>query len=209
MRPCSDSLGSAPPESLPLPPPAAAAAASLLPQRALARRPHPPRPLARLAPPRPPCSTDMIAGFCGESEEDHAASVALLERTGYDQAFLFAYSRREKTHAARHYEARAWRQEGRAALASVWRQRHPMELLPAACARPPVPLHPLSPCRHAAGRRAGGGEAAAPGGADYRIPAPAVRTRRGRGGPPPPGARGGALPPLGCVPTSGRWRGQV
>jgi len=46
-------------------------------------------------------STDMIAGFCGETEEEHAASVDLLQRTQYDTAFLFAYSVREKTHAHR------------------------------------------------------------------------------------------------------------
>jgi MiaB/RimO family radical SAM methylthiotransferase len=49
-------------------------------------------------------STDMIAGFCGETEEEHADSVSLLEQVGYDQAFLFAYSLREKTHAHRTME---------------------------------------------------------------------------------------------------------
>ncbi|KAL4432197.1 hypothetical protein ABPG77_005959 [Micractinium sp. CCAP 211/92] len=49
-------------------------------------------------------STDMIVGFCGEREEDHAASLDLVASTGYDQAFLFAYSMRDKTHAARHYQ---------------------------------------------------------------------------------------------------------
>ena len=46
----------------------------------------------------------MIAGFCGESEADHAASLDLLESVGYEQAFLYAYSLRDKTHAARHYQ---------------------------------------------------------------------------------------------------------
>lgn len=49
-------------------------------------------------------STDMIAGFCGETEEEHKMSVDLLRQHKYDQAFLFAYSEREKTHAARHFE---------------------------------------------------------------------------------------------------------
>jgi tRNA A37 methylthiotransferase MiaB len=49
-------------------------------------------------------STDMIAGFCGETEEEHRMSVDLLREHKYDQAFLFAYSEREKTHAARHFE---------------------------------------------------------------------------------------------------------
>jgi tRNA A37 methylthiotransferase MiaB len=46
----------------------------------------------------------MIVGFCGESEADHAASLDLMAAVAYDQAFLFAYSLREKTHAARHYQ---------------------------------------------------------------------------------------------------------
>jgi len=46
-------------------------------------------------------STDMIAGFCGETEEEHEDSVTLMEEVGYDQAFMFAYSMREKTHAHR------------------------------------------------------------------------------------------------------------
>jgi MiaB/RimO family radical SAM methylthiotransferase len=46
-------------------------------------------------------STDMIAGFCGESEEEHKASVDLLRTTQFDNAFLFAYSLRDKTPAAR------------------------------------------------------------------------------------------------------------
>lgn len=46
----------------------------------------------------------MIVGFCGESEEDHAESMDLMRQTGFDQAFLFAYSKRDKTHAARHLQ---------------------------------------------------------------------------------------------------------
>ena len=48
-------------------------------------------------------STDMIAGFCHETEEEHAESVDLLQRTRFDSAFLFAYSKREPTHAAKKY----------------------------------------------------------------------------------------------------------
>ena len=45
-------------------------------------------------------STDMIAGFCGEREEDHELSVALMAEVRFENAFMFAYSRRERTHAA-------------------------------------------------------------------------------------------------------------
>ena len=46
-------------------------------------------------------SSDFIAGFCGETEEEHADTVSLLEQVRYDQAFMFAYSVRGKTYAAR------------------------------------------------------------------------------------------------------------
>src|SRR5438128_1856853 len=46
-------------------------------------------------------STDVIVGFPGESEADFEATADYLRRAGYDQAFLFAYSPREGTRAAR------------------------------------------------------------------------------------------------------------
>ena len=44
------------------------------------------------------------AGFCGETEEEHAATVDLMRCTAFDAAFMFAYSLRDKTAAARHLE---------------------------------------------------------------------------------------------------------
>lgn len=46
-------------------------------------------------------SSDFIAGFCDETDDEHADTVRLLEQVGYEQAFLFAYSMRDKTHASR------------------------------------------------------------------------------------------------------------
>jgi tRNA-2-methylthio-N6-dimethylallyladenosine synthase len=46
-------------------------------------------------------STDVIVGFPGETEADFAATRDYVRDTGYDQAFLFAYSSREGTRAAR------------------------------------------------------------------------------------------------------------
>jgi MiaB/RimO family radical SAM methylthiotransferase len=46
-------------------------------------------------------SSDFIAGFCGETEEEHADTLSLMEHVRYDQAYMFAYSMREKTHAHR------------------------------------------------------------------------------------------------------------
>lgn len=45
-------------------------------------------------------TTDMISGFCGETEEEHRDSVSLMREVAYDQAFMFAYSERTKTHAS-------------------------------------------------------------------------------------------------------------
>lgn len=47
-------------------------------------------------------STDIITGFCGETDEEHAATVDLMRTTKFDTAFMFAYSQRAKTAAARH-----------------------------------------------------------------------------------------------------------
>jgi MiaB/RimO family radical SAM methylthiotransferase len=46
-------------------------------------------------------SSDFIAGFCGETEEEHQDTLSLMESVEYDQAYMFAYSMREKTHAHR------------------------------------------------------------------------------------------------------------
>lgn len=48
-------------------------------------------------------STDVIAGFCGETLEDHLATVSLMDEVGFDSAFMFQYSERPGTLAARHY----------------------------------------------------------------------------------------------------------
>jgi hypothetical protein len=45
-------------------------------------------------------STDMITGFCGETEQDHQDSLTLMDEVQFDQAFQFAYSKRDRTHAA-------------------------------------------------------------------------------------------------------------
>ncbi|MBP5360396.1 MAG: tRNA (N6-isopentenyl adenosine(37)-C2)-methylthiotransferase MiaB [Bacteroidaceae bacterium] len=47
-------------------------------------------------------STDMFCGYCTETEEDHAQSLELMRQCSYDSAFLFKYSQRPGTYAARH-----------------------------------------------------------------------------------------------------------
>ncbi len=45
-------------------------------------------------------STDIITGFCGETDEEHNATVAIMQEVGYDYAFMFKYSERPDTFAA-------------------------------------------------------------------------------------------------------------
>lgn len=49
-------------------------------------------------------TTDIIAGFCSETEEDHQATIELLKKVRFDSAFMFQYSQRPNTKAARHYD---------------------------------------------------------------------------------------------------------
>lgn len=49
-------------------------------------------------------SQDMIAGFCGETEEDHKQTLSLMEYVKYDFGFMFAYSERPGTLAAKKFE---------------------------------------------------------------------------------------------------------
>ncbi len=48
-------------------------------------------------------STDIIAGFCGETEEDHSQTLSIIDEVGFDVAFMFKYSERPKTLASRKY----------------------------------------------------------------------------------------------------------
>ena len=49
-------------------------------------------------------SSDMIAGFCTETEEDHQETLSLMEYVQYDFSYMFYYSERPGTLAARKYE---------------------------------------------------------------------------------------------------------
>lgn len=49
-------------------------------------------------------STDIIAGFCGETEEQHQATLSLMDEVQFDFAYMYKYSERPKTLAERKFE---------------------------------------------------------------------------------------------------------
>lgn len=61
--------------------------------------------VARIRKVMPGCgiTTDVIAGFCSETEEDHRQTLELFRKVGFDYAYMFYYSERPGTLAARHY----------------------------------------------------------------------------------------------------------
>jgi tRNA-2-methylthio-N6-dimethylallyladenosine synthase len=49
-------------------------------------------------------STDIIAGFCSETEDDHRQTISLMEEVGFDFAFMFKYSERPDTIAEKKFD---------------------------------------------------------------------------------------------------------
>jgi tRNA-2-methylthio-N6-dimethylallyladenosine synthase len=48
-------------------------------------------------------STDIIAGFCGETEEDHQQTLSIMREVSYEYAYMFKYSERGGTMSAKRF----------------------------------------------------------------------------------------------------------
>ncbi len=59
--------------------------------------------VARIREIMPDCaiSSDIITGFCSETEEDHQETLAIMQESGFSHSFMFAYSERPGTPAAK------------------------------------------------------------------------------------------------------------
>lgn len=57
---------------------------------------------ARIYVPNICISTDIIAGFCGETEQDHLDTISLMKKVYFDKCYMFKYSMRTKTYAYHH-----------------------------------------------------------------------------------------------------------
>jgi len=55
----------------------------------------------RAAMPEVALSTDLMVGFCGETDDDHAETLSLMREIAFDSAFMFRYSDRQITYASR------------------------------------------------------------------------------------------------------------
>jgi tRNA-2-methylthio-N6-dimethylallyladenosine synthase len=68
-------------------------------------------------------STDIITGFCSETEEEHQDTLSLMELCRFDMAYMFSYSERPGTLAARRYEDDVPEEQKKRRLEEVIRQR--------------------------------------------------------------------------------------
>lgn len=71
-------------------------------------------------------STDVIIGFCGETDEEHRDTVTLMEACNFDFAYMFAYSERDKTLAQRKFSDDVSEEAKRSRLTDVQELQHKM-----------------------------------------------------------------------------------
>jgi len=82
-------------------------------------------------------STDVIAGFCGETVEQHEATLSLMREVRYEMAFMFKYSERPRTLAERKFEDDVPEEEKGRRLTEIiqLQQEHSKERTAAQCGR--------------------------------------------------------------------------
>ena len=78
-------------------------------------------------------TTDILVGFSGETDEEHRQTLELMDEVRFDAAFLFAYSERDGTHAARRMpdDVPAEVKQQRLAQAIRLQERHAAEIMAA------------------------------------------------------------------------------
>ena len=74
-------------------------------------------------------SQDMIAGFCGETEQDHQDTLSLMEYVKYDFGYMFSYSERPGTLGAKKYEDDVPEDEKQRRLAEIVKLQRSHSLL--------------------------------------------------------------------------------
>ncbi|MDA8695604.1 tRNA (N6-isopentenyl adenosine(37)-C2)-methylthiotransferase MiaB [Flavobacteriales bacterium] len=80
-------------------------------------------------------STDVISGFCGETLEEHEATLSLMKEVRYEMAYMFKYSERPRTLAERKFEDDVPEEEKGRRLAEVidLQRVHSRERMAAQC----------------------------------------------------------------------------
>jgi tRNA-2-methylthio-N6-dimethylallyladenosine synthase len=68
-------------------------------------------------------STDMIVGFCSETEEDFTDSLTLMQEVGFDYAYMYFYSERPGTPAAKKFPDDVSMEEKKSRLARMITQQ--------------------------------------------------------------------------------------
>jgi tRNA-2-methylthio-N6-dimethylallyladenosine synthase len=82
-------------------------------------------------------STDVIAGFCGETLEEHEATLSLMNEVRYEMAYMFKYSERPRTLAERKFEDDVPEEEKGRRLSEIIsvQKGHSMERTAAQCGK--------------------------------------------------------------------------
>lgn len=78
--------------------------------------------------PKATISTDIITGFCGETEEQHKETLSLMEEVKFSFAYMYFYSERPKTLAERKFEDNISEEIKKKRLAGVIKLQHEHQL---------------------------------------------------------------------------------